>query len=72
MIATTTNNSINVKPFFNLLHKHYDDDLNVYAKSLDKEIKLLVEVLPVGVNLTAYKNLLSSFFSRRDMINGMY
>lgn len=63
-----SNQLINVLPFFELLNKYYNDDPIEYVKSIDKEIQLIVALLPEDeVTLLPIKNMLAEMFARRDM-----
>ena len=62
-----TNDLINVQPFFDLLHKHYNDDPRKYAKKIDEEIRLLVEFMPSDEEtLIPIKNTIDQMFDRRN------
>ena len=57
---------INARPFFDLLHKHYNDDPNLYAQQIDNEIQIITELIPENEELIEIKNILSQMFDRRD------
>ncbi|MCK5704346.1 MAG: hypothetical protein KAI29_24500 [Cyclobacteriaceae bacterium] len=63
-----TNDLINVQLFFDLLHKHYNDDPRKYAKKIDEEIRLLVEFMPSEEEaLIPIKNAIDQMFDRRNV-----
>ena len=63
-----TNYLIDTRPFFDLLHKHYDDDPRQYAHAIDKEIQLIINLLPKMDNeLIPIKNVINEMFDRRDV-----
>ncbi|MCK5369569.1 MAG: hypothetical protein KAQ62_13495 [Cyclobacteriaceae bacterium] len=63
-----TNDLINVQLFFDLLHKHYNDDPQKYAIAIDREIQLLIDLLPEREgNLVPIKNVINEMFDRRNV-----
>ena len=57
---------INARPFFDLLHKHYNNDPNLYAQQIDNEIQIITELIPENEELIEIKNILSQMFDQRD------
>ena len=59
---------INVRPFFDLLNKHYNDDPWICAKKIDEEIRPLVEYMPNDEDiLIPTKNSIDQMFDRRNV-----